>query len=101
MKVVPSILNDDCDLAAANHGAVQCRAIVSNFPSGVRVPDIGSSAHTATEISLVLAGVFDLESGGEKARLTAGDLVIVPPGEEHSFHVRADTRIFTLTIGEA
>ncbi|ABQ68083.1 Cupin 2, conserved barrel domain protein [Rhizorhabdus wittichii RW1] len=75
-----------------------CRALVSSFAAGLRVPAEGSSRHDEIEISLVLSGAFDLDSGGEVARLAAGDVVIVPPGEAHSFQVVADTRIFTVTV---
>jgi len=80
---------------------VRCQTIVSSFAAGLRVPEDGFSVHDVTEISLILSGSFDLESGGELTRLNEGDLVMVPPGEPHFFHVRADTRIFTLTIGDA
>ncbi len=101
MKVFPAILAEDGDADAADHGTARCRTIISSFAAGLRIPETGFSTHDVTEISLILSGMFDLESGGQSARLSAGDLVIVPPGEPHFFHVRADTRIFTLTIGDA
>jgi len=101
VKVFPAILTDDGDADVADHGATRCRTIISSFAAGLRIPETGFSTHDVTEISLILSGTFDLESGGERARLNAGDLVVVPPGEPHFFHVRADTRIFTLTIGDA
>ncbi|BBE34350.1 cupin domain-containing protein [Sphingosinicella microcystinivorans] len=101
MKVVPSILASEAVRDLVDHGGVRCRTIVSSFAAGLRVPEDGFSVHDVTEISLILSGSFDLESGGELTRLNEGDLVMVPPGEPHFFHVRADTRIFTLTIGDA
>lgn len=105
MKVVPAILASETVRDLVEHGSVRgsvrCQTIVSSFAAGLRVPEDGFSVHDVTEISLILSGSFDLESGGEIARLSEGDLVMVPPGEPHFFHVRADTRIFTLTIGDA
>lgn len=105
MKVVPAILATEALLNLVDHksarGNVRCQTLVSSFTAGLRVPEDGFSVHDVTEISLILSGSFDLESGGETARLSEGDLVMVPPGEPHFFHVRADTRIFTLTIGDA
>lgn len=97
MKVISASLAADA-IHALGVEAPGCQALVSSFAAGLRVPEEGTSRHDVIEVSLVLSGAFDLESGGRTARLEAGDLVVVPPGEEHFFHVIADTRIFTVTI---
>jgi len=97
MKIISATLAADA-IHALGAEAPGCRALVSSFAAGLRVPAEGVSKHDEIEISLILSGAFELDSGGEVARLEAGDLVIVPPGETHSFRVLADTKIFTVTV---
>jgi quercetin dioxygenase-like cupin family protein len=101
MILLPSILANDVVRDLIDHRHSRCRLLVTTFAAGIRVPEIGTSCHEETEVSLVLSGSFDLQSGGECRHLGEGDLVVVPAGERHSFEVRAETRIFTLTIGDA
>ncbi|WP_232476076.1 cupin domain-containing protein [Flavisphingomonas formosensis] len=101
MNVFPAILDADSIRQLAAPGGAACRMLVSSFAAGLRVPEEGRSQHDEIEISLVLSGAFDLESGGERRRIEAGDAVVVPAGESHFFHVLADTRIFTVTVGGA
>lgn len=98
MKILSDILAQDAIHDVLGDTGGQCRALVSSFAAGLRIPDVGMSSHAEFEISLVLSGAFELESGGVRAGLKAGDLVIVPPGEAHFFDVVADTRIFTVTV---
>jgi quercetin dioxygenase-like cupin family protein len=64
----------------------------------LRVPDLsvgtysipgggidGQSPHTEDEIYVVTAGTAVLESGGERADVSAGTVVYVPAGEVHRF----------------
>jgi mannose-6-phosphate isomerase-like protein (cupin superfamily) len=45
----------------------------------------GQTPHTEDEIYVVTAGRATLESGGERAEVSAGSVIYVPAGEVHRF----------------
>ena len=63
------------------------------FPSGTRLPESGSSVHAQDEISFILSGVLEAESGGERATLRAGDVTLIPAGEHHWAEVVEDVTL--------
>lgn len=69
------------------------------FRAGERVPARGSSLHEQREYSYVVAGSVTVTAGGAKGTASAGDLISIPPGEEHFTEVHADTSIVYLLIG--
>lgn len=50
---------------------------------GQRVPAEGLSAHTAEEVSYVVAGSLSGECGGRPFTTVAGEVSHIPAGEEH------------------
>jgi quercetin dioxygenase-like cupin family protein len=75
------------------------RAGLIRFRAGERVPPTGSSLHRELECSYVVAGSLTVTSGGAKKTAGAGDVISIPPGEEHFTEVHGDTSIVYLLIG--
>jgi quercetin dioxygenase-like cupin family protein len=69
------------------------------FRAGERVPASGSSLHQEVEYSYVVTGSLTVTSGGAKKTAGAGDLISIPPGEEHFTEVHGDTSIVYLLVG--
>jgi quercetin dioxygenase-like cupin family protein len=70
------------------------------FPAGTRVPEEGLSAHSGFEVSLMIAGELDVFAGGVTTRLKAGDLVNLPPGEEHHSTALTDVKLIYVQVGK-
>jgi len=78
------------------------RVGVARIPVGVRVPDEGYSSHRAHELSLLLRGVLQVESGGQKHLVQAGELTLIPAGEAHSALAvgKEDVELLWIWFGE-
>jgi len=50
---------------------------------GQRVPAEGVSVHTADEVSYIVAGSLTGVCGGEEFATVAGEVSLIPAGEEH------------------
>ncbi len=72
---------------------------IASFPKGVRHPETGLKPHAEREISLVVAGSFDLHMADGDYRAQAGDLIVIEPGEEHATTSREDGRVFYILHG--
>lgn len=80
---------------AVTHGI---QAMV-RFPSGYRVP---SHSHTCTETLVVMSGRLEVEMGGKKTVLKAGDYAVFPAGTAHSLRAAGWRRaVFTATTDGA
>jgi quercetin dioxygenase-like cupin family protein len=75
------------------------RAGLIRFRAGERVPPAGSALHRELECSYVVAGSLTVTCGGAKKTANAGDVISIPPGEEHFTEVHGDTSILYLLIG--
>lgn len=75
------------------------RAGLISFRAGERVPVTGFSLHQELECSYVVAGSITVTSGGARRTAGAGDVISIPPGEEHFTEVHGDTSIVYLLIG--
>src|SRR5690606_15495289 len=50
---------------------------------GQRVPDEGVSVHSADEVSYIVSGSLSGVCGGEEFEKVAGEVSLIPAGEEH------------------
>lgn len=55
----------------------------ARFEAGQRLPATGTGSHTGDEVSYIISGSLSGESGGVAFEIGAGDLTIIPAGEEH------------------
>lgn len=65
----------------------------ASFPSGVRSPEVGLHVRAAHEVSFILEGSFETESGGQTQIVSAGDIVSIPPGEPNASRALSDARV--------
>jgi quercetin dioxygenase-like cupin family protein len=63
------------------------------LPAGTRVPAEGTSVHAQDELSFILAGEMRAWSGGQAFELRAGDVTLIPAGEEHWAEVVRDVTL--------
>jgi quercetin dioxygenase-like cupin family protein len=59
------------------------RAGSVRLAAGQRVPAEGVSAHSADEVSYIVAGALSGVCGGEEFSTVAGEVSLIPAGEEH------------------
>lgn len=80
--------------------AAKLRAGSVRLAPNQRVPFEGLSVHGADELSLIVSGSLSGESGGEPFAVGAGDVTLIPAGEEH-WAVAGDggTEIFWVWFG--
>lgn len=66
-------------------GAAAGRVTVgtARFRPHERLPAEGTGSHEGDEISYIISGSLTGESGGRPFRVGAGDLTLIPAGEEH------------------
>lgn len=55
----------------------------ARFEPGQRLPASGTGSHSGDEVSYIISGNLSGESGGVPFEIGAGDLTIIPAGEEH------------------
>lgn len=55
----------------------------ARFEPGQRLPEAGVGSHTGDEISYIISGRLTGESGGEPFEISAGEMSVIPAGEEH------------------
>lgn len=68
---------------------------------GQRVPDEGVSVHSADEVSYIVAGSLSGVCGGEEFETVAGEVSLIPAGEEHWAKAGPDgAEIFWCWYGE-
>lgn len=67
---------------------------------GEWVPPEGYSKHAQHEISFILQGEIEVESAAAHVSMGAGDVIVIPAGEEHRSRARADTRLVWFWFGE-
>jgi quercetin dioxygenase-like cupin family protein len=53
------------------------------FEPGQRLPVEGTGSHLEDELSYIIAGSLEGESGGEAFSIGGGHLTLIPAGEEH------------------
>lgn len=68
----------------------------ASFAQGVRSPAEGFHVRNAHEVSFILEGGFDTESGGEMRVVNAGDLVCIPAGEPNASRALSNSRVIYL-----
>jgi len=68
----------------------------ASFAPGVRSPAEGFHVRSSHEVSFILEGAFDTESGGETRVIHAGDLVSIPAGEPNASRALANSRVIYL-----
>jgi quercetin dioxygenase-like cupin family protein len=67
---------------------------------GAWVPLEGYSRHTQTEVSLILKGSLEVECGGRNSTLRAGEVVLIPAGQEHRSRALEDTELVWFWFGK-
>lgn len=63
------------------------------FAAGTRLPAEGVSKHEEDELAFILEGELRAVSGGQAFSLRAGDVTLIPAGEEHWAEVVSDVRL--------
>lgn len=69
------------------------------FSAGQSMPETGFSQHPMREISIVVEGEIETQSGGKTVRLRTGDLVTIPPQQIQHSRFLADTRLIYIFFG--
>lgn len=69
------------DLAPRSRAALRAGSV--RLSPDQRVPQDGLSSHEADELSLIVSGSLSGESGGVAFEVAAGDVTLIPAGEEH------------------
>lgn len=64
------------------------------------VPREGYSKHTQHELSFILQGELEVESSAEHVSMGAGDVIVIPAGQEHRSRALKDTRLVWFWFGE-
>lgn len=69
------------DLAPTPNAALRVGSV--RLEPNQRVPESGLSCHEADEVSLILGGSLSGASGDAEFTVSAGDVTLIPAGEEH------------------
>lgn len=72
----------------------------ARIEKGGWVPTEGHSRHDQHEVSVILKGELEVESGGQKGRMVAGDASLIPAGEEHRARAVEDTELIWFWFGQ-
>ena len=72
----------------------------ARIEKGGWVPLEGYSRHDQHEISVILKGELEVESGGQPGRMIAGDASLIPAGEQHRARALQDTELIWFWFGE-
>jgi mannose-6-phosphate isomerase-like protein (cupin superfamily) len=58
-----------------------------------------AEAHEKSEqVLLLIEGELAAEIGGQRSRMKAGDIVVIPPGVKHRFTNRGDRPVITFNV---
>lgn len=64
------------------------------------VPLEGYSRHGQHELSVILSGGLEVECAGEQSTLRAGEVSLIPAGEEHRARATEDTELIWFWFGQ-
>lgn len=70
-----------------------------HFSAGQVMPSEGYSRYSMREISFILEGELETESGGKKVRLGAGELITIPADMRQRTTFLKDTKLVYLFFG--
>lgn len=105
MHIEPLAWAQDCSHPLLQHlcfvdGAANTVILgTGTFRSGQDMPAAGFSQYPMREISIVLEGAIETESAGKKVRLSAGDLVTIPPNQKQRSRFVEDTKLIYIFFG--
>lgn len=106
MRLMP-LFPDDATIGVApllelgRRPGAGCRAGSVRLAPGQRVPDRGWSVHAADEVSYIVAGSLSGVCGEEEFEIVAGEVSLIPAGEEHwAVAGPAGAKIFWCLYGE-
>ena len=71
----------------------------ARIQKGDWVPLEGHSSHEQHEISVILSGKLEVESGGQPALVQGGDISLIPAGEAHRARALEDTELIWFWFG--
>ena len=70
------------------------------LPAGCKMPDEGVSQHPRHEVSIILNGRIQTQSGGKTVILEAGDIVSIPEQQSQCTEVMEDTQLIYIFFDE-
>lgn len=82
------------ELVGADHGSGLCVIFVDAEPG--RGPSLHT--HPYEEVLVILEGQATLDDGNEKRDVSAGDIVLIPPGQPHGFVNSGESRLRQIDI---
>ena len=71
----------------------------ARIQKGDWVPTQGHSSHEQHEVSVILAGQLEIESGGQPGLIQTGDIALIPAGEAHRARALEDTELIWFWFG--
>ena len=71
----------------------------ARIQKGDWVPISGHSSHEQHEVSVILKGKLEIESGGQPGMMQAGDISLIPAGEAHRALALEDTELIWFWFG--
>ena len=75
------------------------RGGTGHFKAGQIMPASGFSKYPMREITFVIEGAIQTESGGRTVILKAGDMVSIPPNQSQISYFLEDTKLVYLFFG--
>ncbi len=73
----------------------------ARIQKGDWVPLEGHSSHEQHEVSVILKGKLEIESGGQPGTIQTGDIALIPAGEAHRAQALEDTELIWFWFGSA
>ncbi len=73
----------------------------ARIQKGDWVPLEGHSSHEQHEVSVILNGKLEIESGGQPGMIQTGDIALIPAGEAHRARALEDTELIWFWFGSA
>ncbi len=70
-----------------------------HFSAGQMMPTDGFSKYGMREISIILEGAIETESGGQTRVLKRGDIVTIPPDQQQRSRFLEDTKLVYVFFG--
>jgi quercetin dioxygenase-like cupin family protein len=71
----------------------------ARIQKGDWVPKQGHSSHEQHEVSVILSGKLEIESGGQPGLIQTGDVALIPAGEPHRAQALEDTELIWFWFG--